>query len=73
MPGQVYVAFSRVKTLHGLHILNFSKDAITNNNKIHEEMKRLQCNRLSIPADVFMKSKQYYTIYWVIKCKICTK
>lgn len=69
MPGQVYVAFSRVKTLHGLHILNFSKAAIKDNKKIHEEMKWLQCNRLSIPADVRMHSKENYTIIGLLNVR----
>ncbi len=48
--GQAYVAFSRVKTLQGLHILNFSASAIKKSNDVHNEMVRLSAKLLqSIP------------------------
>ena len=40
-PGQAYVAFSRVKTVNGLYILNFNISAIKASEKVHEEMLRL--------------------------------
>ena len=39
--GQAYVAFSRVKTLQGLHILNFNASAIIKSDAVEEEMARL--------------------------------
>ena len=39
--GQAYVAFSRVKTLHGLHILNFNAKSIKSNSDVQNEMARL--------------------------------
>ena len=56
-PGQAYVAFSRVKTLNGLHLLNFEPSAIKASSKVCDEMSRLsskvvqdvpvpQCHRL---------------------------
>ena len=39
--GQAYVAFSRVKTLQGLHILNFNTSAIKKSDAVEEEMARL--------------------------------
>ena len=39
--GQAYVAFSRVKTLQGLHILNFNASAIKKSDAVEEEMARL--------------------------------
>ena len=47
-PGQAYVAFSRVKTLQGLHILNFSASAIKKSNDVHNEMVRLNTKLLQI-------------------------
>ena len=56
-PGQAYVAFSRVKTLNGLHLLNFEPSAIKASSKVCDEMRILsskvvqnvpvpQCHRL---------------------------
>ena len=40
--GQAYVALSRVKTLAGLHILDFDAKKIQVNNQVNEEMNRLR-------------------------------
>ena len=45
-PGQAYVAFSRVKTLQGLHILHFNAKAIKMSTEVENEMARLSSNML---------------------------
>ena len=59
-PGQAYVAFSRVKTLPGLHILNFNSKAMKASSDVQSEMSRLnnkllpclpQMQCLSLPSN----------------------
>lgn len=45
-PGQAYVAFSRVKTLDGLYILNFNASSIKKSDKVQNEMLRLSTKLL---------------------------
>ena len=48
-PGQAYVAFSRVKTLHGLHILKFNAETIKSSSDVQNEIARLT-NKLLPPT-----------------------
>ena len=45
-PGQAYVAFSRVKKMKNLHILNFNPKAIKASEEVKVEMQRLNGNLL---------------------------
>ena len=51
-PGQAYVAFSRVKTLQGLHICNFNPTAIKSSIKVKEEMTRLNTKLVKFIPDL---------------------
>lgn len=46
-PGLTYVAFSRVKTLSGLNLLNFNPSVITCSKKVKVEMERLASKTLT--------------------------
>ena len=45
-PGKAYVAFSRVRTIEKLHIINYTQNQIHVSEYVEEEMKRLRKNIL---------------------------
>ena len=45
-PGEAYVAFSRVRTLEKLHIINYTQSQIHVSEHVEKEMKRLRKNIL---------------------------
>ena len=51
MPGQAYVAFSRVRTLEGLHLLGFDNNAIRANQSVVDEMNRLHSCLMYAPTE----------------------
>ena len=53
-PGEAYVAFSRVKTLDKLHIINYTPSEIHVSEHVEKEMKRLRKNILpQLPPYLF--------------------
>ena len=42
MNGQAYVAFSRVRTYDGLHIINYNRHQIRVSRQVKKEMERLR-------------------------------
>ena len=53
-PGEAYVAFSRVRTLERLHIINYTQSQIHVSEHVEKEMKRLGKNILpQIPSNLF--------------------
>ena len=59
--GQAYVAFSRVKKLEGLHIVNFNEKAIKASQDVKNEMQRLNDNLLS-PLPVYVCPDNHITL-----------
>ena len=47
--GQAYVAFSRVKTYNGLHLINYDRHQIRANGRVRAEMDRLR-NEKKLPT-----------------------
>ena len=63
-PGQAYVVFSRVKTLQGLHILNFNPKAIKASSDVKNEMTRLNSKLLpSAPQLQFLSLPETMLLY----------
>ena len=53
-PGEAYVAFSRVKTLDKLHIINYTQSQIHVSEHVEKEMKMLRRNILpQMPSNIF--------------------
>ena len=53
-PEEAYVAFSRVKTLDKLHIINYTQSQIHVSGHVEKEMKRLRKNILpQMPSNLF--------------------
>ena len=53
-PGEAYVAFSRVRTLQKLHIINYTQSQIHVSEHVEKEMKRLRKNILQqMPSYLF--------------------
>ena len=53
-PGEAYVAFSRVRTLQKLHIINYTQNQICVSEHVEKEMKRLRKNILpQMPSNLF--------------------
>ena len=53
-PGEAYVAFSRVRTLEKLHIINYTQSQIHVSEHVEKEVKRLRKNILpQMPSNLF--------------------
>ena len=70
-PGEAYVAFSRVKTLDKLHIINHTQSQIHVSEHVEKEMKRLRKNILpQMPSNLLQYSMRCENIplkYWQFK------
>ena len=63
--GQAYVAFSRVKSLSGLYIINFDESAIKTNPTINKEMLEMRNNTLppqTKPASLGKQKPEWLTV-----------
>ena len=61
--GQAYVAFSRVRNLHGLNIINFKDSKIRVDKTVEEEMKRLRQHPISaMPTPIVIDAEDVICI-----------
>ena len=59
-PGQAYVAFSQVKKLEGLHIINYTRSQIKISPNVEEKMERLHTNPLpELSRNVFQSEPNH--------------
>ena len=68
-PGQAYVAFSRVRTIDKLHIINYTQNQIHVSEHVEAEVKRLRKNTLpQMSSNIFQtipgRSKITAHKYW---------
>ena len=71
-PGEAYVAFSRVKTLDKLHIINYTRSQIHVSERVEKEMKRLRKNILpqmpsNLSQDILRRCENTPLKYWQFK------
>ena len=68
-PGEAYVAFSRVRTLEKLHIINYTQNQIRVSEHVEKEMERLRKNILpQMPSNLISECSRRCKItphkYW---------
>ena len=54
-PGEAYVAFSTVKTLDKLHIINYTQSQIHVSEHVEKEVKKLRKNILPQMPSIYFK------------------
>ena len=72
--GQAYVAFSRVRELNKLHIINYTRSQIKVSPHVETEMARLQANKLEIAKPLLYSSNKHdLSVLHINICNIKSK